>query len=442
MRFIDEVKVRVSGGHGGPGCVSFRREKFAEFGGPDGGEGGMGGDVIFRASTQLSTLQDLRYRREYKAQAGLHGQGSGKAGKDGVTIEVKVPVGTQVFNEETGDLIVDFEIEGQEWIAARGGRGGKGNSFFVTSRYQAPKFAQPGEEGETRELRIELKLLADVGIIGYPNAGKSTLISRISAAKPKIADYAFTTLVPNLGVVERPDFTSFVVADIPGLIEGAHRGLGLGHRFLKHVERTRVFVHVLDAAKILRDSENEALVRAESNDIFIESTLRRYHAIRNELKLFNESMCSKPEILIVNKCDLLESKPDLLTTLNKTLNALRVTEPQLREIFFVSAVSGHGIDNMIYGIERELRVFKETIQYTPATSEISETSMTSLDGSPEHLSGVASGNSSEGSDADTKTSTKLPIGPFRKVLMPFEVLARERAMKKEAFDRAKVRARK
>ena len=272
MRFIDEATIKIAGGHGGPGCISFRRETFEPRGGPNGGDGGAGGDVIFVADIELGTLQDFRFKRIYQAPAGMHGSGSNKAGKDGENVLIRVPVGTIFKDAESGELLADMLKDGQEWVACTGGRGGKGNAHFVTSTFQAPRFAQPGEEGTSREVRMELRLLADVGIIGFPNAGKSTLISRISAARPKIADYAFTTLTPNLGVVSMAQIAgqgmasmdahqTFVVADVPGLIEGAHRGMGLGHKFLKHIERTFLFVHLLDGSQFLEDATAESTPR-------------------------------------------------------------------------------------------------------------------------------------------------------------------------------------
>ncbi len=360
MRFIDEAKIKVAGGHGGPGCISFRRETFAPRGGPDGGSGGEGGSVIFRASSQLGSLQDFRYKREYKAEAGMHGSGANKTGSDGLDIHLKVPVGTIIKDSETGEIVIDFEHDGQEWIACKGGRGGKGNAHFTTSTHQAPKFAQPGEEGTSREITLELKLLADVGIIGYPNAGKSTLISRISAARPKIADYEFTTLTPNLGVVSLPDFSTFVVADIPGLIEGAHRGLGLGHRFLKHIERTDVFVHLLDGTQLLEDA-----TKPDVEDSFseaIETMIQRYQAIRNELGLFNEKLLHKPEIVVINKIDLLQADPELIERARKTLRqritSIRGSHPIANEPFVISAVSGSGVQEFVFAAYAELRAVR------------------------------------------------------------------------------------
>lgn len=292
MRFIDEASIRVAAGKGGPGCVSFRREKFVPRGGPDGGDGGDGGDVNFVASTQLSTLQDFRFKRVYQAQNGSGGSGANKAGKDGEDVQIRVPVGTLIKNTHTGEILVDFTEEGQSWTACHGGRGGKGNAHFVSSTFQAPKFAQSGEEGESRELTLELKLLADAAIIGFPNAGKSTLISRISAARPKIADYPFTTLVPNLGMVRYQEGKSFVVADIPGLIEGAHQGKGLGIQFLRHIERTRVLVVLLEATS--PDPQGD------------------FTTLMNELTSYSPSLGKKRKIVAVSKMDLIppeEQKP-------------------------------------------------------------------------------------------------------------------------------------
>jgi GTP-binding protein len=357
MRFIDEAIITVAGGHGGPGCVSFRRETFAPRGGPDGGDGGDGADVYFVASAQLGTLQDFRYKREYKAPAGDHGSGSNKAGRDGVDIEIRVPVGTVLRDAETGEVLVDFTDDGQRWLAAEGGRGGKGNAHFVSSTFQAPKFAQPGEPGTERRLKLELKLLADAAIIGFPNAGKSTLISRLSAARPKIADYPFTTLTPNLGVVSVDEYESFVVADIPGLIEGAHRGLGLGHKFLKHIERTGVFVHLLDGTQLLEDATRPDI--DESFAHAIDELVRRYEAIRHELGLFNERLLHKPEIVALNKLDLLQADPELIERARKALRdriaAIRGTHPEAGEPFIVSAVAGQGVAELKSAMYAKIR---------------------------------------------------------------------------------------
>ncbi len=362
MRFIDEATIRVAGGHGGPGCVSFRRETFAPRGGPDGGDGGEGGDIIFIATPQLTSLQDFRFKREYKAPAGMHGSGSNKAGKDGETIEIRVPVGTIFKDATTGETLIDLNEEGQTWVACEGGRGGKGNAHFVTSTFQTPRFAQPGEEGTSRELTLELRLLADVGIIGFPNAGKSTLISRISAARPKIADYAFTTLVPNLGVVSMPDLSTFVVADVPGLIEGAHRGAGLGHKFLRHIERTGLFVHLLDGTQVLEDATAIGDDGKSSFDLAIEKLIDRYVVIRKELGLFNEALLHKPEIVVLNKLDVLESDPSLVErariALRQRIAGLRGTHPAPQEPFVISAVTGSGLEKLLFEIKSQLEIYR------------------------------------------------------------------------------------
>jgi GTP-binding protein len=291
MKFIDEVKIRVIAGDGGRGCVSFRREKFVPRGGPNGGDGGHGGDVIAVADPQLTTLLDLRYQKQYKAGRGEHGQGKDCHGRRGDDCIIKVPVGTIIRDSATGELLADLERPGEKVIVAAGGRGGKGNAHFVSSTHRSPRFAQPGEPGQERELEIELRLLADVGIIGLPNAGKSTLIAAISAVRPKIADYPFTTLVPNLGVVSYDDGKSFVVADIPGLIEGAHAGQGLGDKFLRHVTRTRILIHLIDASAV------------DEND-----PLSSWEIVNRELELYDPELGAKPQIVVANKIDLPEAK--------------------------------------------------------------------------------------------------------------------------------------
>src|SRR5262245_40191498 len=283
MKFIDEVKIRVIAGDGGRGCVSFRREKFVPRGGPNGGNGGAGGDVVAVADPQLTTLLDLRYQKQYKAGRGEHGMGSDCHGRRGDDREIKVPVGSIIRDAATRELFADLKTPGERVVVAGGGRGGKGNAHFVTSTFRAPRFAQPGEPGEDRELEIELRLLADVGIIGLPNAGKSTLISAVSAVRPKIADYPFTTLVPNLGVVGYGEGKSFVMADIPGLIEGAHEGHGLGDKFLRHVMRTTLLVHLIDTANL--DEEDP---------------LAAWKTINRELELFDPDLGTKPQIVVAN----------------------------------------------------------------------------------------------------------------------------------------------
>jgi len=287
MKFVDEVKVYVKAGHGGAGAISFRREKFIPKGGPDGGNGGKGGDVVLRAATSHHTLLDLKYRQHLTAQNGGHGSGNNRSGHSADDLIVDVPVGTVVKNYETDDELADLTYAGQTYIAAAGGIGGKGNAHFKTSTHQTPRFAQDGMEGDECTLKLELKLLADVGLVGFPNAGKSTFISRVSAARPKIADYPFTTLTPHLGVVKHGDAPSFVIADIPGLIEGAHHGMGMGIQFLRHVERTSVLLHIID----ISDEEHPG-------------AWKNFMAINSELKLYNPELLDKPQIVALNKIDL------------------------------------------------------------------------------------------------------------------------------------------
>lgn len=326
MKFIDEAKIYVRAGDGGRGCVSFRREKFIPKGGPDGGDGGKGGDVIIRASLGYRTLLHLKYNQHHVAQRGRHGEGSNRTGKNGAAVEIAVPVGTLIKDSETGDVLADLTQDGQTFIIAQGGIGGRGNARFATSTNRAPRYAQPGIAGDEKWISLELKLLADVGIIGFPNVGKSTLISRISAAKPKIADYPFTTLTPNLGVVKYGDFKSFVVADIPGLIEGAHQGMGLGTKFLRHVERTSLLLHIIDISK---EPHTGAW-----ND---------FEIINNELFRFSPSMAEKQQIVAFNKMDLPVTQERLREE----------TEPFTQnniEVFPISAVTGEGIKELIWKI--------------------------------------------------------------------------------------------
>lgn len=288
--FIDYAKIFIQSGPGGNGCVSFRREKFVPRGGPNGGDGGHGGNVVFEASANISTLLDYRYNKFFRAKRGQHGQGGDKTGKNGADMIVKVPMGTVVRDAETGDIITELLEDGERKIILEGGRGGKGNVHFKTSTNQAPRKAQPGEKGQEREVILELKLIADVGLVGFPNAGKSTLISKISAAKPKIADYPFTTLTPNLGIVKYGDYDTFVVADIPGIIEGASEGKGLGIQFLRHIERTKILLFMLDATKL----ENE----------YIDSDpLRDYDMLLKELKNYSPEMMEKPRVIAFTKVD-------------------------------------------------------------------------------------------------------------------------------------------
>jgi GTP-binding protein len=285
MKFIDEAQIEIIGGHGGPGSVHFRRETMEPWGGPDGGDGGKGGSVYLKGDTNLATLMDFRFKKKYQAPHGAPGSGKKKAGKDGEDIILRVPIGTIVKNVISGEVLAEvLENDHEPILIAGGGRGGKGNSHFATSTHQAPKFAQPGEPGQEKTISLELKLLADVGLLGFPNVGKSSLIAAVSAARPKIADYAFTTLVPNLGVVRLDGDRSFVIADVPGLIEGAHEGVGLGIRFLKHLERTKVYLHIIDAAAGRDPAED-------------------YEIVRKELASFNPEMLRRPEIIVFNKMD-------------------------------------------------------------------------------------------------------------------------------------------
>ncbi len=326
--FVDRVKVFVKGGKGGDGIVSFRREKYVPRGGPDGGDGGDGGEVIFVASPEKNTLIDLSYRPHLHAASGFHGQGKNKQGKSGSSLYVQVPIGT-VIKDEKGTLLADLHHRGIKVVAARGGRGGRGNTRFATSRRRAPGFAEKGEPGEERTLILELKLLADVGLVGFPNAGKSTLLSRISAARPKIADFPFTTLTPQLGVVYLGEERSFVVADLPGIIEGAHKGAGLGHQFLKHIERTGVLLYLIDMAG------------TEGRDPYLD-----FCNLKKELKLYHEEMLNKPGILAANKMDLPQSEGNL-----KEFRA-RIKDIPL---FPISAVTGEGIDALLEELYRRVQ---------------------------------------------------------------------------------------
>ncbi len=322
--FIDEAVITVEAGRGGDGCVSFRREKHVPRGGPDGGDGGDGGSVILVADPKLSTLLDYHYQRRYKAESGKHGSGSNRKGRNGKSITLRVPVGTLVYDADTGELLVDLARPNQRFVVARGGKGGRGNAHFATPTRQTPRFAEKGLPGEKRTLRLELKLLADVGIVGMPNAGKSTLISRISAAKPKIADYPFTTLVPNLGVVKYHD-QSFVVADIPGLIEGAHMGVGLGHEFLRHVERARLLLFLLDVSPFA-----------------LEPPLEAFEILQRELELYNPQLTQKPALVALNKIDTLDEAG------RAALEPIRTQlEAQGYEVFFISAYTGEGLEALV-----------------------------------------------------------------------------------------------
>ena len=334
MKFIDEVKIKVKAGDGGRGCVSFRREKNVPRGGPDGGDGGDGGQVVVVADPQLNTLLDLSYQKQYRAGRGEHGRGKDQHGRNGEDRIISVPVGTVIRDARTGEILMDLKGAGDRFVVATGGRGGKGNAFFVSSTNRGPRRAQPGLPGEERDLHLELRLLADVGLIGLPNVGKSTLIAAISAARPKIADYPFTTLVPNLGVASYGEGMSFVLADIPGLIEGAHRGEGLGDRFLKHVSRTSLLVHMLDASTIREDEP-----------------LADYAAVNRELELFDPGLVQKPQLVVANKIDLLGDRGRL-----KPLE--QFCERRQIQFLAISAVTGEGLRELRWLIGARLEKAK------------------------------------------------------------------------------------
>lgn len=333
--FIDRVKIHVKAGDGGNGVTAFRREKFVPRGGPSGGDGGIGGSVWLESDEGLNTLLHLRYNPEHKAERGRHGEGSNRHGKNGDDAIVKVPVGTQVFDAETGNLLFDFTEPEQKFLAAKGGKGGWGNQHFATPTRRAPKFHYTGRPGEEKDLQLELKLIADVGLVGFPNAGKSTLISVISAAKPKIADYPFTTLEPNLGVVDLGDFKTFVVADIPGLIEGASEGAGLGDRFLRHVERTKLILHLVDVSSISgRDPVED------------------YEIINRELANYNEDLAERPQIVVATKLDALD-EPERLESLRKR------AKKDGKDFLEISAVTNQGTKELVSAVAKKLEEIKE-----------------------------------------------------------------------------------
>jgi GTP-binding protein len=327
--FIDEANIRVKAGDGGNGCVAFRREKFVPRGGPSGGDGGRGGDVIMESSERHNTLVHFRFNPEHKAERGRHGEGSNRSGREGADLVLKVPVGTILYDADSGERVHDFARPDERIVIARGGRGGRGNARFATSTHQAPRKCEPGRSGEERAYRLELKLLADVGLVGYPNVGKSTLISRISAARPKIADYPFTTLEPNLGVVavgEEPEQISFVVADVPGLIEGAHEGTGLGTQFLRHIERTRLLVHLVDVS--------DASGRPDP--------VQDVGVIMNELASFGAGLEKKPMLVAASKIDVANKQK--LSKLRQLCRRKRL------KLYPISGVTGEGIDKLKYAL--------------------------------------------------------------------------------------------
>jgi GTPase len=337
--FLDVATIEVRAGDGGNGVISFRRESYVPLGGPDGGDGGKGGDVILRADAQLTTLLDYRYRQHYRAGSGQHGQGSNKTGRSGDDLVLRVPPGTSVRDEDSGELLGELIVDGDELVVALGGRGGRGNAAFATATNQAPRKAQSGEEGVGRRIGLELKLIADVGLVGEPNAGKSTLLAAISRATPKIADYPFTTLTPNLGVVQLSDSRSFVMADIPGIIEGAHEGRGLGHEFLRHIERTRTLALMLPADALEPQAE--------------------YDLLRRELRSYSEELAGKPHCVVFTKADLLP--PDWPPP--------RVEAPDAWGQFLISAVAHRGLDELMEELWRKSFVAAEEERQGPDEPE-------------------------------------------------------------------------
>lgn len=330
MKFIDEASITVQSGDGGSGCVSFRRERGVPKGGPNGGDGGHGGNVILKSVPEKRTLYQFRFKRQFKADKGKGGQGKQKTGANAQDLIINIPVGTIVVDTETNEYIKDFKIAGETCIVAKGGRGGKGNKHFATSTHRTPRFSQPGEPGELRSLHLELKLLADVGLIGLPNAGKSTLISVMTAARPKIADYPFTTLTPSIGIVHKESIEPFAIADIPGIIEGAHQGTGLGIQFLKHIERTRLLVHLIDAA-----------------EINIEDPLEAYRMIMNELTLYDPKLPQRQQIVVLNKMDLPEAQEKAHLFEKRAQNL---------DVLLISAATGEGISELISALASKVHL--------------------------------------------------------------------------------------
>ena len=367
MRFVDEVDIHVRGGDGGNGCASFRREKFVPRGGPDGGDGGKGGDVVLQATNAKQTLLDFHFQRHFRAARGAHGRGKQQAGKSGADLTLLVPVGTEVRDGDSGEILRDLTRDGDRYVVARGGDGGKGNMHFATPSRQAPRFAQKGRTAEERHIRLELKLLAEVGLIGFPNAGKSTLISKISAARPKIADYPFTTIVPNLGVVSLPEGRSFVVADIPGLIEGAHQGAGLGLRFLRHVERTRVLVHLIDAS----DAGGPQAV------------LKRYHTVNHELGQYSAELPTKSQIVVLSKIDLLLRKP-LMAHIGRAFKEMGIL------VHVISAVTGEGIQDLVWEMARRVEEQRGSSEHEERPAASKGEAVTAPSDMPERAGGGGS----------------------------------------------------
>lgn len=322
MKFIDEALISVQSGDGGNGCVSFRREKYVPRGGPNGGDGGKGGDVVFKTTSRMHTLYSFNFKKHFRAERGKHGRGKNQSGKSGKDLIIFVPPGTLIKEAETGRVLKDFVRSDESFLGVRGGRGGLGNQHFASPRNRAPRYAQKGEPGQTLSLKLELRLLADVGIIGLPNAGKSTLVSKLSSARPKVADYPFTTLTPTLGVVAHQGTGPFVIADIPGLIEGAHRGVGLGTRFLKHVERSRFLLHLIDLSAVPS-----------------EDPLSPFHTVNQELQQFSQTLAQKAQVIVLNKVD----KPGTLAVAQELRNAF---QPLNLDVWVISAVTGEGLEQL------------------------------------------------------------------------------------------------
>lgn len=393
MKFVDQVRVEIKAGDGGDGAVAFRREKYVEKGGPSGGDGGNGGSIIFVVDPQLSTLLDFRYQQQYRARNGQNGMGSDCNGSNSDDLVLRVPVGTVLKDALTGEVIIDLTEPGQRFIAAQGGRGGLGNMNFATSTRQTPRFAQPGTPGEARTLLLELKLLADVGLLGFPNAGKSTFISKVSRARPKIADYPFTTLVPNLGMVQYKDGLSFVMADIPGIIEGASEGAGLGHQFLRHVERCRVLIHLIDLG-----AEGEG-----------REPLQDFRVLNRELEKHSPELAEKPQVVAANKVDL----PYARERLKKLTRAL---ERQGIEVYPISAATGEGMGAVLDAVARVLyapthKVKPKTRTEKPKTPALKPKSAAAGAGSKPRTKATAP--SKAGAKSSSKSSSKKPAAPKR-----------------------------
>ncbi|MGQ9650942.1 MAG: GTPase ObgE [Phycisphaerae bacterium] len=345
--FIDRAEIYVRGGNGGHGCMSFRRERFIPKGGPDGGDGGRGGSVYLVADESVATLLDMAGHHHWIAENGKPGKGKNMTGRSGKDLVIRLPPGTLVYDRDNGRLLKDLDAPGKKVRIVRGGRGGRGNAYFATARHQAPRYCQPGEEGQERWLRLELKLIADVGLVGLPNAGKSTLLSRLTKARPKIADYPFTTLEPQLGIVEMPGYRRFVMADIPGLIEGAHEGHGLGDDFLRHIERTRIILHLIDVHPLPGQP----------------TPIEAYQIIRNELRKYSQALADKPELIVANKIDLAENN-DAVDLLRDELGAFGLAG---QEVMAISGATGSGLERLGYRLWEMVEAAR-TQEQTKATA--------------------------------------------------------------------------